>query len=160
MYVDDLSDALARTGSTELLAALESAEEGSITWTDQADEGVSYAEKIRKGELSLDEDECAYVAVAKVRASSPAHPARATVAGRTLAVEKASLVADDQGLSLCNGMRAGEARFARKRLFLGAKDGAFELERVRPDGKNSMDARSFAGGIQGIKTMQLTWGRT
>ena len=48
-------------------------------------------------------------------------------------------------------------RFAGKRLFLGAADGAVEVHEVKPDGKQAMDARSFAAGIQGIKDGGLTW---
>lgn len=159
MYVDALTDELARIGAEELVAALEAAENGEVEWVDQAAEGVTYAEKIKKGELGLDADNSARCLVAKVRASSSAHPARASVAGRTLAVERATLVEDEQGKQLCEGLQPGQARFAAKRLFLGAADSAVELLQVRPDGKKSMDARAFAGGIQGIKTMQLTWGR-
>lgn len=159
MYVEELSAELARIGSAELVAALQSAEDGSIVWTGQAGEGVTYAEKIGKGELALGEGDGARVLVSKVRASSSAHPSRAVVAGKPLAVERAALVDDEPGLALCDGLQPGQARFAAKRLFLGADDGAIELLQVRPDGKKSMDARSFAGGIQGVKTMQLTWGR-
>ena len=120
---------------------------------------LSYAEKIKKGELTFDERDSAQRLVAKVKASSSAHPARAEVANRMLAVEQARVVDDDAGVSFCEELQPGQAKFAAKRLFLGASDGAVELLRVKPDGKKSMDARSFAGGIQGIKTMQLTWGR-
>lgn len=159
MYVDELTGELARIGAEELLAALGAAQRGEVAWTDQAAEGVTYAEKIGKGELALDACDSARRLVAKVRASSSAHPARASLAGKTLSVERAALVVDGQGEGLCEGLQPGQARFAAKRLFLGASDGAVELLQVRPDGKKSMDARAFAGGIQGIKTMQLTWGR-
>ena len=39
----------------------------------------------------------------------------------------------------------------------GAADGAVEVHEVKPDGKQAMDARSFAAGIQGIKDGGLTW---
>lgn len=158
-YVEELTGALAQAGSAVLLEALTDVEVGAAVWTPQGEEGLTYAEKIAKGELTLDPADTAQLAEAKVRASSSAHPARATVAGRTLAVERAQAVIDGQGIDLCAGMRPGEAKFAAKRLFLQAADGALELSQVRPDGKKSMDARSFAGGIQGIKSMQLTWGR-
>ncbi len=157
--VEELGDKLARLGSAELLGALEDVASGAATWTAQGEAGVVYAEKIAKGELALDVSDTAGLAVAKVRASSAAHPARATVAGRTMAVERAAVVDDELGLGLCADLQPGQARFAAKRLFLKAADGALELLQVRPDGKKSMDARSFAGGIQGIKNMQLTWGR-
>ena len=157
--VEELSAALARVGATELLAALADAEAGTIEWTPQGEKGLTYADKIGKDELALDPADSARHAAAKVRASSVAHPARAMVAGRTLAVEQARVVEDEQGTAFCANLGAGEAKFVAKRLFLGTDEGALELLTVKPDGKKSMDARSFAGGIQGIKNMQLTWGR-
>ncbi|MBQ9042005.1 MAG: methionyl-tRNA formyltransferase [Eggerthellaceae bacterium] len=157
--VAELSDELARVGADQLVEAIAEVVNGTAVWTSQGSDGITYAEKIKKGELSLDPSDTARRAVAKVRASNAAHPARIEIADRTLAVERASVVEDEQGASLCADLEAGQARFAAKRLFLKANDGAFELLNVRPDGKKSMDARSFAGGIQGIKNMQLTWGR-
>ncbi|MFC2765283.1 MAG: methionyl-tRNA formyltransferase, partial [Lancefieldella parvula] len=40
------------------------------------------------------------------------------------------------------------------RLFLGCVEGVLELLEVRPDGKRSMDAQSFAAGLQ---KSQMTW---
>ena len=51
-------------------------------------------------------------------------------------------------------------RFAGKRLFLGMADGALEVRALKPDGKQTMDARSFAAGVQGIKDGGLTWEET
>ena len=48
-------------------------------------------------------------------------------------------------------------RVAGKRLFLGMADGALEVGALKPDGKQTMDARSFAAGVQGIKDGGLTW---
>ncbi len=158
MYVEELTEELARVGAEELLGALDDLEQGSVQWYEQGEEGLLYAEKIQKGELALDPADTAERTVAKVRASSTAHPARAEVAGKTLAVERAVLVSEELE-SLVADITPGEARFVAKRLFIGAANGAVQLEQVRPDGKKSMDARSFAGGIQGIKTMQLTWGK-
>ena len=158
-YADELSRTLANVGAAALVEALAALQDGTVEWTPQAEEGMTYAEKIRKGELALSPDDTARRAVAKVHASSGAHPARASVAGKTLSVERANEVIDEEGRALCADMQPGSARFSAKRLFLRAADGAFEVVQVKPDGKKSMDARSFAGGIQGIKNMQLTWGR-
>ncbi len=158
-YLDELTEELAHMGSEELLAALECAQDGTIEWVDQGEEGLTYAEKIGKGELALEIDDTAETIVAKVRASSSAHPARAEVAGKTLAVERAAVAVDETSAALCEGLVPGCAKYASKRLFIGASEGIVELLQVRPDGKKSMDARSFAGGIQGIKNIELTWGR-
>ena len=158
-YLDDLVSQLAAAGSEELLAAMAEVEAGSAVWTPQGEEGLTYADKIAKGELCIGPDEPASLVVAKVRASSSAHPARAVVEGRTMAVEKAAVADDELGLALCMDLDVGEAVFAEKRLLLRAADGVVELQQVRPDGKKSMDARSFAGGIQGAKGKRLLWGR-
>ena len=157
--VQELAEKLALIGGEELLGALDDIVSGEAEWTPQSDEGITYAEKVQKGELALSPDDSASRAAAKVRASSPAHPARVSVAERTMAVEQARVADDDQARQICEGLEKGSARFSAKRLLLVTGDGVLELLQVRPDGKKSMDARSFAGGIQGIKNMQITWGR-
>lgn len=154
----ELTEALAIEGAAALLEALALVESGNIFWTQQGEEGVTYAQKIVKGELNPLPEDDARTFVAKVRASSSAHPARAQIAGRNLAIEGASAVSDGVGLDLCEGMTEQEARFRAKRLFVHAADGPVEIMRVRPDGKKSMDAKAFAGGIQGIKTADIRWG--
>ena len=157
--VQQLSDKLAHIGGEELLKAIDDIEAGTVQWTPQATDGITYAEKIQKGELALSPEESAEKAAAKVRASSQAHPARVSIADRTMSVEEARVAADEQALQLCEGLQQGSARFAAKRLLLVTADGLLEVLQVRPDGKKSMDARSFAGGIQGIKNMHITWER-
>ena len=154
----ELAEALAGEGAGALLEALELVESGGLSWTRQGENGVTYARKIAKGELNPVFEDDARTFVAKVRASSSAHPARAQIAGRNLAIEKARTVSDEAGLDLCVGMADAEARFRAKRLFVRAADGPVEIVRVRPDGKKSMDAKAFAGGIQGIKTASIRWG--
>ena len=154
-----LTEALAQLGAEALLEAIDSIEAGTVSWQEQAAEGVTYAKKIMKGELALAPDEAASTVVAKIRASDVAHPARAAIAGRSLAIEAAANVEDDQGISACMGMEPGDVRFAFKRLFARAEDAPFEILQVRPDGKKSMDARAFSGGIQGIKNKDVRWER-
>lgn len=154
----ELTSALAEEGANALIDALELVEAGTITWTPQGSDGVTYASKIAKGELNPLPDDDARTFVAKARASSSAHPARARIAERSLAVEDAQLVNDEASAALCEDMEPGEVRFRAKRLFVRASDAPVELLRVRPDGKKSMDAKAFAGGIQGIKTANIRWG--
>ena len=63
---------------------------------------------------------------------------------------------DEEGRRVAAGMEPGEVRFAARRLLLGASDGAVEILSLKPDGKQEMDAKAFAAGIQGIKTGS-TW---
>lgn len=110
-----------------------------------------------KGELDLDPRDTAEASVRKVRASSGAHPARAVVAARPVTVLALRAVEDDRGRELAGGLAAGEVRFAGKRLFLGFADGAAEVASVKPDGRQAMDAKAFAAGVQGIKQETLSW---
>ncbi|WP_139652906.1 methionyl-tRNA formyltransferase [Raoultibacter phocaeensis] len=156
---EELTDELANLGSHALLTALVHIEAGVAEWTRQDDTLATYAHKIEKHELDLSPDAPARELVLKVQASGSAHPSRAVVAGRAVTVLKLREVAgDEQAETLAGGLAAGSVRFAGKRLFLGAADGAVEVLSVKPDGKKAMDAKSFAAGIQGIKGDTHTWG--
>lgn len=152
-----LTDELANLGSHALLTALVHVEEGAADWTEQDEDEVTYASKIEKRELDLAPDDAAVTVERKVQASSAAHPSRAVVAGRGVTVLDVSAPEGTQARELAAGLEPGAVRFAGKRLFLGAADGAVEVHEVKPDGKQAMDARSFAAGIQGIKDGGLTW---
>lgn len=154
-YAPELSDELANLGAHALLTALNHIEEDALVWIDQPEEGATYASKIEKGELALDPNGCAEEECRKVRAASAAHPSRCEIAGKTVSVERARLLPDDDGADI---PAAGRAALIRKRLVLGFAEGAIEVERVKPDGKSSMDATSFASGIQGMKANGASWG--
>lgn len=159
VYFDDLQAMLAEKGSQLLLEALDEALAGTLVWTPQPEEGVTYAAKVVKGELDLDSADAAGDACAKVRASDDAHPAHAMIAGRAVTVERAHAASDDAAREIVKDLAPGQALFRAKRLLLMAADGAIEVEALKPQGKKSMDARSFAAGIQGAKKTTLTWGR-
>lgn len=152
-----LTDMLADLGAHALLTALSQLEAGCIRWTRQDEAYVTYAEKIGKDELSLSPADTVELACRKVRASSAAHPAHATVAGKDVTVLAARPAPADQADAVCAGMGPGSVRFAAKRLYLGAVDGAIELMEVKPAGKAAMAAKAFAAGIQGIKEDTKTW---
>ena len=155
----ELTDELANLGARALLTGLSVVEQGGAEWTFQDDAAATYAEKLAKDELYPDPAEPATVLLRKVLASSEAHPARAVIAGRSATVERVALPDDERAAALCEGLEQGAVRFAAKRLFLGAGDGAVEVLSLKPDGKKSMDARAFAAGVQGIKAGGCTWGR-
>lgn len=152
-----LTDLLADLGAHALLTALTQLEAGCIRWTRQDEEHVTYAEKIGKDELSLSPADTVEQACRKVRASSAAHPAHATIAGKDVTVLAARPAPADQTDAVCEGVEPGSVRFAAKRLYLGAADGVIELMEVKPAGKAAMAAKAFAAGIQGIKEDTKTW---
>ena len=153
----ELAEELADLGAHALLTALVHVERGAAEWIEQDEDRVTYASKIEKGELDLAPADDARTLLRKVQASSAPHPSRATVAGRPVTVLGLGAIADDRGRELACGMAPGEVRFAGKRLFLGAADGAVEATSLKPDGKQAMDAKAFAAGVQGIKNGGLTW---
>ena len=154
-----LTDELANLGSHALLTALVHIEAGVVDWAEQDDAKATYAAKIGKRELDLSPEDSARTLVLKVRASSAAHPSRALVADRSVTLIRLADIADDtQAQELVGELAPGAVKFAGKRLFMGARDGVVEIIAIKPDGKHSMDAKSFAAGIQGIKKTVLTWG--
>lgn len=149
-----LTAELAELGASALLTALMHVERGAARWVEQDEAAVTYAEKLGKGELDVAPALGVREACRRVQASGDAHPAHATVAGRTVTL---LALADARGEDLAAGMAPGEVRFAGKRLFLGAADGACEVIEVKPEGKQAMDGKSFAAGLQGVKHGGLTW---
>ena len=153
----ELTEELAALGASALLTALAQAEAGNLRWVAQDEAQVTYAEKIGKDELSLSPADTVEQACRKVRASSAAHPAHAIIAGKDVTVLAARPAPADRTDAVCAGMEPGSVRFAAKRLYLGAADGAIELMEVKPAGKAAMAAKAFAAGIQGIKEDTKTW---
>lgn len=163
-HIDDknateLTDELANLGSHALLTALVHIEAGQADWVEQDDQQSTYAEKIGKHELDLSPEDAARMLVLKVRASSSAHPSRTTIASRPATlVRLLDCMSDETARELTHDMQPGVVRYVGKRLFLGAADGAVEIAEIKPDGKQVMDAKAFAAGVQGIKNNTLTWG--
>ena len=134
-------------------------EAGTAGWVEQAEDGLTYAAKIEKGELDPAPAESAEVFAAKVRASNDSHPSRIALAGRRVAVERAAVVRADQAPEHARALEPGQATFTAKRLFAATEGGIVELEQVKPEGKKSMEGRAFAAGVQGIKNAKVAWGR-
>ncbi len=153
---EDLTDELANLGAHALLTALNHLENNACVWIEQDDDAAVYAHKIEKGELDLDPSGSTVLEARKVQASSAAHPSRCVVAGRGVSVEVAHPVFDEELLASF-GNAQGAVRFVSKRLYLGCADGALEVLRLKPDGKQSMDASAFASGVQHIKSGTVTW---
>lgn len=154
----ELSDELATLGSQALLTALVHVEQGVEAWTEQDERQATYAAKLEKGELDLGPDEASIAVARKVRASSAAHPARCVIAGRGVTVLGGCQLREDAA-GLATGLSAGAVRFASKRLFLGCAEGVYEVEALKPDGKQAMDARSFAAGAKALHGNDATWER-
>ncbi len=158
MNAEHLTLELADKGANALLSALYAAEQGSLRWTKQIEEDATWAPKIEKGELNLSPALTCTENLRHVQASGTQHPAKCSLAGKGATIVKArALAADDSVVEQLAGISQGHVAFAQKRLFLGCADGAFEIEEIKPDGKKAMDAKSFAAGIQNIKSGEIEW---
>ncbi|MEC4272351.1 methionyl-tRNA formyltransferase [Adlercreutzia sp. R25] len=146
----ELTDELAALGASALLTALAQAEAGNLRWVAQDEAQVTYAEKIAKGELNLDPAEGASLAWRKVRASNEAHPAKCSIAGKTVTVLAASPA---EGATVPEGAAA----LIAKRLYLGFADGALEVTELKPDGKKAMAATAFAAGVPALRAGEGVW---
>ncbi len=155
----ELTSELADLGARALLTGLSLVEQGGAEWHAQDDSAATYAEKLGKEELFADPSEPRIRTVRKVLASSAGHPARASIAGRSVTIEEARIPADERACQLAGGIAQGGVVFAAKRLFVGASDGPIEVLSLKPDGKKAMDAKAFAAGVQGIKSGECTWER-
>lgn len=159
MSAEHLTLELADKGANALLSALYAAEQGSIRWTKQAEEDATWAPKIEKGELNLSPELTCAENLRHVQASGIQHPAKCILAGKGATVVKArKLTSDDSSFEQVASTEQGRIAFVQKRLFLGCANGVFEIEEIKPDGKKAMDAKSFAAGIQNIKSGKIEWG--
>lgn len=145
---EQLTDVLAHLGADALSEALFELKEGSLEWQIQDEREVTFAPKVTKQEMKLDPEDSAQVNALRVQASSDAAPARVSVGGRSLRALSAQLAPSE--VSVSQGLVAVQDH----RLFLGCAEGTLELLEVRPDGKRSMDAKSFAAGLQ---KSQMIW---
>ena len=132
---------LAELGARELLAAIPTFADGSVVWTKQDETQVTYAAKIEKAEMLLDPAQDALSNVRRVRASMDAAPSRLIVAGKGVRALAAHVAAQD--------VAQGGVLVRKGHVTLGCKEGALELDRVKPDGKREMDASAWASGLRG-----------
>ena len=88
----DLSDELACVGGKCLVSVLDTLDSGTeIRWTEQSNEGITYADKLAKGELDIAPELTFKEALLRVQASSDNHPCRCEIAGRRLTIMKGVL---------------------------------------------------------------------
>lgn len=140
---DALTSELADLGADALLGVLPAIADGTVEWTEQDEDRVTYAEKVAKSDVALGPALPAADVVARVRASSRSAPARARVAGRPLAVTQAQLAdASEPAPGMVSVTRAG--------VFLGTSDGVVAILRLKPEGKADMAAADWARGVPAI----------
>jgi methionyl-tRNA formyltransferase len=127
-----LAPRLADLGGDLLVEALDLLAEGTLAFTEQDEEAVTYAEKIDNADRRLDPAEPAADLAAKVRALTPHIGAYLELeGGERLGVRKARAV---------DGETDGDA------LIIPTADGALQIEAVQPAGGKPMSAADYLRG--------------
>jgi methionyl-tRNA formyltransferase len=136
---ESLSARLAALGGEMIVAALDRLAAGELSFEEQGEEGVTYAEKIDPAERRLDPARPAAELAAKVRALNP-HVGTylESAGGERLGVRRAAAV--DGGGTL------GQLEAREGALLLGCVEGALRLEVVQPPGGKPMPVDAYLRG--------------
>ena len=136
---ESLSARLADLGAELLLSALEMQEEEKLEFTEQDEDGVTYAEKVDPDERHLDPDRPAVELAAKVRALNP-HVGTylETAGGERLGVRRAHAVEAE--------VPRGTLEGRLDTLLLGCGEGVLQLDVVQPPGGKAMPADAYLRG--------------
>lgn len=138
MSAGQLHDAMMRVGADLMVRALGALERGTLTFTPQVGEGVTYAAKITKEECAIDFSRPATEVHNHIRGLAPFPGAFTLLGGQRLKVLRAE-VAPGAGAP---GTLLGED------LTIACANGAIRLLEVQPAGKSAMSAGDFARGAK------------
>ena len=149
-----LQDALARLGAELLVEVLVDLAKGSARAVPQADDGVSYAPKLRKADGKINWHAPARAVHAQIRAVTPWPGAHAVlrlaprVEGGAARELPLALAPGKLGGALPAGVSAGSLWVgADGALSLACQDGLYELSGLRPADRVLMSARDFVHGF-------------
>jgi methionyl-tRNA formyltransferase len=136
-----LAPRLAALGGKLMVDALTAADAGEVTWTEQGEDGMTYAEKIvREDRLLRPREQSAAEMALTIRAFTPHIGAMfETASGDPLRVEQARVDGE-------HTLEPGAVAAEDGRLFVGTVDSTLELLRVKPAGGKAMDVESFLRG--------------
>lgn len=140
-----LSERLATLGGELAVQAFELREKGELEFTEQSEEGVTYAEKIESAERRLDPTASALELERKVRALNP-H------VGTFLELEGSDRLGVTEARAASGGPGPGALEPAGDALLLGTSDGALRITSVKPAGKREMAAADY---LRGNPSLQL-----
>ncbi|MGN6663807.1 MAG: methionyl-tRNA formyltransferase [Solirubrobacterales bacterium] len=133
-----LSVRLAEAGGELLVRALDLLAEGALEFSEQDEDGVTYAEKIDPAERRLDPERPAAELAAVVRALNPHVGAYLETGGSRLGVRRARAVDEE--------VEAGRLVAQHDVLLFGCGEGALQLELVQPPGGKPMPADAYLRG--------------
>lgn len=134
-----LTERLAGLGARLLVDTLPGYLSGEVEPVQQSDDGVTYADKITKGDRPIDVDGSAEEAVRKVRALSPNPAATLSIEGEPHKILEASVV--DAHLEPGTWAAVAGVPYAA----LG--DGAIGLMRIQPPGRRVMTGAEWLNGL-------------
>ena len=150
MTAGDLHDALARLGADLMARALAALERGSLAFTPQPDEGVTYAGKISKDETRIDWAKPWRDVHNHIRGLSPFPGAWFEFAGARV---KALRSDQGEGQNILN-VAAGTVLDDKLTVACGA--GSVRLTQVQRAGRQPMDAQDFLRGAAVNEGTQLS----
>ena len=137
----DLLERLADGGAGLLVQTLDGIEDGTLEAREQPTDGVSLAPKITVEDAHVDWTEPAVAVDRRIRACTPAPGAWSTYAGERVKLGPVRLTDHEP-------MAPGALEVTRNAVHVGTATGAVELGRVRPFGKQEMDAAAWARGAR------------
>jgi methionyl-tRNA formyltransferase len=136
---DSLAAKLAELGGDLLVRALDLLARGELEFIEQAEEGVTYAEKIESAERRLDPDRPAGELAAKVRALNPHIGTYLELPGiDRLGVRRARSVEEE--------LEPGRLEARDGALLLGCGEGVLRLNEVQSPGGKPMPADAYLRG--------------
>ena len=136
---DSLAAKLAELGGDLLVRALDLLAKNELEFTEQDEDGVTYAEKIESAERRLDPDRPAGELAAKVRALNPHVGTYLELPGiDRLGVRRAHPVEDE--------LEPGRLEARDGALLLGCGEGTLQLDEVQPPGGKPMPADAYLRG--------------
>jgi len=152
MTAGDLHDLLMKVGAALMVEALERLEAGTLSFTEQSKEGVTYARKIDKGETRIDWTRPASEVHNAIRGLSPFPGAwcEVPVGGRP---ERLKLLRS----TLADGTQAGvPGAVLDDRLTVACGSGAVRLVEVQKAGGKPVAAQEFLRGTRLEKGTRLS----
>jgi len=139
MTTGELHDKMMLVGADLMGRALAALERGSLTFTPQAEEGVTYARKIDKAEARIDWNKSAPEVHNLIRGMSP-------FPGAWFELELGGTVARVKALRSTLATGSGAPGTILPNLTIACSTGAVRLISVQREGKAAMDAATFLRG--------------
>jgi methionyl-tRNA formyltransferase len=139
LTAQELTSRLAALGAHAMERVLSGLPTGALEWHAQDETKATYAAKVTRSDVALDPTLTVDQALARVRASGPSAPCRASIMDRDFTV----LSAHRHDGWLVPGMASCE-----RELVLGVSDGAVRLDAIVPEGRSVMSAEAYVRGAR------------